>query len=650
MNIYTYRISPYWLLFWVAIIAYFPVATWLFSLKNDTINLDLPFKFFISECLHEGEPPLWNPYWAMGFPLQSPMIWSIFSPIQFLFCSLFRYDNYILHIELIFYIILAGWGMYYYVSKHLTEDKAQAFAVATMYMLSGFTLSSGQFQSFAAANALLPWVFAALYSFLKQKEGRFIFFLLAVEYVLLTNAYPAYFIILTYVSLIIYIYNFRKEFIAKTFVFTICFLLFSATYLYGTLELIPQMVRGTEVGNPESLNSNYFHPYSLLNLILPSIANLSHFKNSDITMQTFYWGILLLLGLPTAILQKEKRFYFIAAFICLLLSFGTILGLRNALNFLPGMSLFRHAAIFRHFAGFFLLCGVVGYLPLLKYERKTIYTAFLLLISLLLFFGYNLINTSFLSRLAESPSSVLINFDPKDVLIINAIIQIFLLLAYLYLRKSNYIFIGVIFLNTLDLSLNSLINEPIMTLSSYSPKHVSHILQSKKGFPLPDSTLAVPSGYADDKGNYWANTNVYQKKISSELSYLGALVFKTTWNLMHNKESLKNTYQPFLYIKNALEKDTLSVWSFRPTEIKVQLVLSKPSQIIFQQNYFKGWHAFFGGKKITVQKNELGLMSINLPAEKGMLTLCYQKMYFFYIPIFIDIILIIFLLYFFMKK
>src|SRR6185295_11407845 len=118
--------------------AFAPVSFMLQALKNDIVSLEYPINYFISQSIHNGEMPYWFNTWGLGFPLQSNLTWGLFSSPQMFFCAAFDYNIYTLHIEFIFFILLAGWGMYYLLQRWFLNDRRIALMLSICYMLSGF--------------------------------------------------------------------------------------------------------------------------------------------------------------------------------------------------------------------------------------------------------------------------------------------------------------------------------------------------------------------------------------------------------------------------------------------------------------------------------------------------------------------------------
>ena len=62
-------LKPYLWLLAILLLAYLPLSTCYFGMKNDAFSDNFPNKYFLSEALHSGMLPLWNPYMNFGFPV-----------------------------------------------------------------------------------------------------------------------------------------------------------------------------------------------------------------------------------------------------------------------------------------------------------------------------------------------------------------------------------------------------------------------------------------------------------------------------------------------------------------------------------------------------------------------------------------------------
>src|SRR5215212_6352370 len=93
-------------------IAFLPVSSFVFFLKNDAFSGYFPPKFFMSESIHAGTLPLWNPYINFGIPQYGDMSSGFWSPITWLISATVGYNAYSFTIEVLIYLFIAGIGMY----------------------------------------------------------------------------------------------------------------------------------------------------------------------------------------------------------------------------------------------------------------------------------------------------------------------------------------------------------------------------------------------------------------------------------------------------------------------------------------------------------------------------------------------------------
>src|ERR1700704_1004848 len=96
----------------VLIIAFLPVSSFLFFLKNDAFNGYFPPKFFMSESLHAGHLPLWNPYINYGIPQYGDMSSGYWNPLTWLIAGTVGYNAYTFTIEVLAYLFIGGIGVY----------------------------------------------------------------------------------------------------------------------------------------------------------------------------------------------------------------------------------------------------------------------------------------------------------------------------------------------------------------------------------------------------------------------------------------------------------------------------------------------------------------------------------------------------------
>src|SRR5687768_4484652 len=140
----------------ILFVAYLPVSTFLFFIKNDAFSGYFPPKFFMSESIHAGYLPLWNPYINYGLPQYGDMSASYWNPLTWLIASTVGYNAWTLTLEILFYILLSGVGMYR-LTRKFTSIKKVAILAGIAYMCCGYNVGHLQHLNWLSGAAFLPW-------------------------------------------------------------------------------------------------------------------------------------------------------------------------------------------------------------------------------------------------------------------------------------------------------------------------------------------------------------------------------------------------------------------------------------------------------------------------------------------------------------
>ena len=638
------RLKPYLFIAITGILAFAPVSFMVKSLKNDLVALEYPINYFMSQCIHNGQLPYWFNTWGMGFPLQSTLTWGIFSTPQMLFCSLFDYNMYALHLEFMSFVVLSGWGMYFLLRRHFNTDSIVAQLLSIGYMLSGFTVGSSQWMLYITATALIPFTLHAFLQLLKAPSTRNAFFFAILYTVMFTSVYAAFNIITTYALALVFIFFLlqpgRETVRPKVIRFTILGValagLLCLPAFYYTVELLSYMERGSVITTrPAFFNSNYLHPLSMGSVLFPLSSTRMSFPNTEGTLLDSYMGLFTLLIIPLSLRMaiKEKNrialFLFGASLIFLFLSFGPMTPLRSSLNVLPGFAYFRNPGMIRMYFIFLLMLFIAC--SLRDRSLKEIFSSSDTRSRRILFFtfaGLGLACIAVVLSHIDAANSVSLssigelfrNLSYSQSLFINAILQLVLLPGLYLLWKTGRFGLMKCLLSA-DLIINSLLCMPSFAVSSYSPGEVNHILLSQKGFPVQHVRVSESEAvYTDQRLNSWNNVNIFHKEISSAETYRGPLTLK---------EYATDSLHPSLLFQNlpAFTKDSSSIASIllqTPLHIRVSVQSLVPDSLIILQNYFPGWKAFYNDKEISIIKRDFG-MSIPIPAGKGLVDFKYQR-------------------------
>lgn len=637
-------LRPYLFISLCGILAFAPVSFMLLSLKNDIIALEYPVNYYMSQCLRNGEIPVWFNTWGMGFPLQSTLTWGIYSTPQFIFSSTFDYNIYILHLEFLFFILLSGWSMYYLLKQFLVQDKRVSQLLSVCYMLSGFMVGSSQWLLYITAAAFLPLLVASLLKLLRSPSIRNAFQLAVCYTIMFTSVYAAFNIITTYSIIVlsaIWFWQHRKDkksilqrlsylFISGLLITALCF-----PCLYFTLELLNHLDRGASIASDQAFfNSNYLHPEALSSMFFPFSSVRMGFANTEGTMLHTYAGLFLILQLPATIkagLKRNSRMTLLlgsAAILFLLISFGSMTPVRQAMNVLPGFSYFRNPAIFRLYF-IFLLILLTGYaLQNQKLEEILAgkYFRFMLWALLSISIVVLLVNmTSLRSFDSFSLTSLIKNINFSKTLVISTIIQALIIIVLIVsIKKKRWAVANLIF--TGDLIINTLICTPFFTVSSYTLPEISGILQSKKGFPVQQrSPYNVSSSFEDAKGTIWHNTNVFSKEVAVAESYPGPLVLKNPYagDGPGDNEG-KNSGIVYFHTKDS-GSYTLDVIEQKPAHVRAIVQSQNGGSVTLLQNYYPGWRVFINDKAATIIKNQKPGITVVVPAGKNIIDFRYKR-------------------------
>lgn len=385
------------------LIAWWPVSFFVYSLKNDALNYFLPVRFQISEAISNGYWPFWSPYFNLGYPLHGDMQSGVWNPIVQLFSLFGAYTLRTLHYETILYVFISGLGMFYLL-KYLALDRKICLLIAISYMLCGYNSDSAQFLNWISAASFLPFVI--LFSFRSVNEpswkpcllnGLFI-------YLFFVTAYPADFIILLYVLLTFYTWQFflkkgsTKEklviFSRKILVTGIVVLLLSLPAILSYIQFLPLTERGTGASYRDAM-SDPLHPSLFISYLVPLSVWKANFASiTDPLVRNSYFGLTAFIFLITGFLVKLKspwfRFCKWGFILSSIFSIGEIGGLRSlAYYVLPLMNSFRHPANARLFTIFFA-CMISAFSIQYVYksaETKKLQYSFTLVLIILISLG-----------------------------------------------------------------------------------------------------------------------------------------------------------------------------------------------------------------------------------------------------------------------
>lgn len=640
--------------------AYLPLSSFLFALKNDAFTGYLPPKFFMSESIHSGNLPLWNPYINYGIPQYGDMSSGFWSPVTWLVASTCGYNVYSYTIELLFYILLGGAGIYT-LSGYWNIAQKVKFAAACAYICCGYNIGHLQHFNWISGAAFLPfciWGYLTLFNNSGFKNSiRFVLIL----YLFISSAHPGlsiglfYFLLATFIFKVFFEKNNSTKIVFRPLVknhllVVVLFLLVGAGMISGYADILPHFSRGEKLTLDNALLNNTT-PASWISLLLPfaSVKN-NEFFNTDIAMRNCYISLLFLVFFISALFSKKsnwQRFFFITGLLFSLLAAGGIFK-EFAFRFIPFTGYVRLNGEFRIFA---LLCFLVtAAIEFNKYVNNTIssksfrlVTIVLGIISLLagiiaLIFiitgKQSIIYTIPLLQaqggFAQWLKSVVDNITFYDALFIQGIIQsIFLFIMQKALLLKNIKLLGIIFL--LDILCSSLLNIPYTGVGKTSASQVQAVLnKSPKGIPLPGNQNINQNTIISKEENEWiGDWSMFGKQpgnlkqVPYPITLKNTARYYTELEVNHNPgftEKPLAFYSPVLVhsgysLASPGTRSLCSISNFSPSKVTIQVSTDTTGWLVLQQANYPHWNYTSNSQKALTPVLRTGICFMAAPVS-----------------------------------
>lgn len=624
------------LLLVVCLIAYLPLSSFLFALKNDAFAYNFPNKYFFSEALRKGYIPTWNPYLNYGFPLYADPGFAWWNPITWFF-GLIGYNVYIFSIEILLYIYIAGLGMYWLCRK-LNLSPFTSFAIGCMFMCSGFFIGNLQHINFITCTAFLPWLVGSWINFQHKANIKTAFFFSIAAYLLCTGGHPAipvasaFFIFLL---TILYFINFHSSINTKTFILNqfkilILTLILLLPLLLSYLQILPYYSRTGSVDHSASADTGFTFP-SFISLLYPfaTIRNYNLFM-TDVSMRNIYFTIPGLLFFISFLLNKQKQkiqikiqiIFFIAGLVMLILAMGG--KIKEVLyDHLPLFSWIRTNGEFRVFLIFsFLICAAfeiekafdgkkTNTVLFRKLMLIVLIVSTLLLILLLFFrpwFNFHLVESSFINSLKNFLDSM----DFNQTLFISVCVTTLLAACYFFIRNNSKKVFLIILLADVVLSCWLLL--PITGVGKTSVSGIQKIInKSPEGFPSPLTTSSASEPLSEEEKALIVNWQWYNKKINhTPIDYPSQL--KSTQRFLESKDTAAVLNKPFIFLTSGNSQGS-EVSRFSPSGFVINIQKTQRDTLVVLQNWFPGWNAYLNGKKVPIEKYKENFIAVPVSEE-----------------------------------
>ena len=634
----------------VLFIAFLPVSSFLFFLKNDAFVGYFPPKFFMSESLHAGYLPLWNPYINFGIPQYGDMSSGYWSPLTWLIAATVGYNAYTFTLELLLYILLAGIGMFQLAGLwHL--DKRVKFIAGIAFMCSGYMVGHLQHFNWVSGAAMLPWCLWSYLLLLKKSCAKHILLAVVSFYFLASSAHPGISIAAIYFFIAILIFHLFnkedsrsiKERVIQTSLSHLIFLplliILSSGMLIGYLDIIPHFIRGEKI----SLANSLLDPSNIktwISAILPmATVKNNTFYNTDISMRNNYFSLTLLLFFLKAFISKKsswQKFLLATGFIFALLAGGGIVK-TIAYKFIPFIGYVRLNGEFTIFA---ILCFILfSSIALNKFladkkgfagSIKNCYYFIEVIIVACIIFGlykvlyqkigllYNFRSIQHQNTIALCLKTMIDSISFYDCLWMQGVVQLILLSCIkrcILLGNLNLLKTFVI----ADLIFATLLNIPFTGVGmGYVAQVQALINKSPKGIPAPilQAVNLVDTGSIKQK-EMIGDWSLYNKQIGVRSQVYYPIVLKDMAAYFEHQQLKPNDnylMKPFIFVDGKKETSLL-IKQFSPNKIVVELNATDSAQLILQQNHYPHWFYYTGSLKKEVALKGINFMAA--PVAKG---------------------------------
>ena len=615
----------------ILFIAYLPVSSFLFFLKNDAFNGYFPPKFFMSESIHSGYLPLWNPYINFGLPQYGDMSSGFWSPVTWLIASTIGYNAYSFTIELLIYILTAGIGMYI-LCKFYEMNRSVCMIAGLSYMCCGYMIGHLQHFNWISGAAFLPLCLWAYHKLKKNFSLKNILAASILFYLLAASAHPGIMIGALYFFSAYAVFSFFRAgsqtlfikeitgFAKTNIVLLIGIVLLSIGMIAGYADILPNITRGEKVSEVAAM-ANPVSIQSSISALLPlSIVKNDQFFATDLSMRNIYFGLTLLLFFLVSLFTKKngfQKFFLLAGIGFFLLSSGGIFK-SAAIKWLP---LIGYVRLNGEFAVFAMLCFILtAAFSLNNYIQtrssfagalKVLYYLLEIIIIVFIVFGiyktnqthsgfiYQLKNIAAQPGIAQKIKLLIDSMNYYDACWLQGIIQLLLLWGIKWCL-INRNFSRLVKIVAADLIIASLFNIPFTGVGKASVAEVQAVLnRSPKGIivaPLTpinqnDTITAYESGLV-------GNWNFYNKQPGVKEFAFYPIELNNT-KLVFKDPNASRFNKPYVFACTDSLSNKIFVNKFTGSSISITAESKGNDTLVFQQNFYHYWYVADKNKKVV---------------------------------------------------
>lgn len=529
----------------IAVFAFFQITFFIHPPNYDMMDCFYPWRFYVGECLQNGQFPYWNPYQDLGYPIHADPSSGAWYPMVWIIGYFNGYSIHAISLEWCFHVFCAGIGAFW-LFKTLKFDPRIALIGAISYMLSGYFIGNAQHLPYIISGCWLPFV---LHFYLRMmNEKSFVNTLKAAFFLFLmiTGGYPAVVIILFYLLVVFFmihviqlyrIKNTRSiwSFLGRNALFFFTTIILSIGLLISVVQVMPAISRlgGFSI---DQAQFGAFTPQAFISFVFPfATVKFTDFYQSDQSMVNGYLGLFVflwaILGLFTKKSTPIKILWYFGIF-ALLAAVGQALPIREWLfRYVPMMNIFRFPSVFRLFALLGILVIGLNYIQQ-RVEKENPFggkknvwvivgSILLLMITIILCRsnGYLSLSDFVRNEVFISSSSSLL----RQHIAFQAIVQLLFLVTFLVivwkLKNKPHQLYAVTILLTIDLVCAAQLNAPYTIYSQQvSAKTAQQSIDGLPlGFPKQKELNFLDVARSPNLAQpFWQNLAIFRKQIAIE--------------------------------------------------------------------------------------------------------------------------------------
>jgi hypothetical protein len=349
----------------------------------DMADYYYPHQRFVSDTMHRGALPLWDPYVFSGFPISGDVQASLLYPptvLSFFVPGAFPLRYKAVELVWILHVFLAGIGTYL-VGRKIALDRAGSLIAATVFMFGGFFPMHAEHETWVKATAWIPLILLLYLEALRTRRVAFVLGAGLAFGMSILAGYTATSVYTAYLLLFFCLYQSATHIQTKDYRRAITNLILlglvvliglgiSAAQTVPAYEYLGQTLRG-EREYSQSADPG-LTPLNILTMVVPGIFGMSKslpsaspYLGGDPTVNQLYLG-LPALALALAGLASKNRYrgvFLSLSLVSVFLASGSLFPTYSIYTLLlPLLNLFRRPQAFYPFfvLGIAMLSGMGG--------------------------------------------------------------------------------------------------------------------------------------------------------------------------------------------------------------------------------------------------------------------------------------------------